>query len=364
MRRRRLLASLAGLPALSAGAGCLAGDRPDRLIWHTPVGPDDPTGIAVADGVVAVPKSFETFGVERDGSVTWKRFDYGGPVVPVGDGFLAVGAPNYHPRNAENPAVLHRLAAAGPVRWERPTGTLSELVGVDADRARVYVLRATGGRESGDRGDLLVARALSDGRVLWRERLEAPARGPRVADGTLVTAGRDVVGRDPTSGAVRWRRAAVGGRWPPAVGPAQSGDTGRVYVTREAPPTVQVLGSDGRAVGRYDLPGDRARGPTAVAGGVGVVRTTAGAWAVDPTTGERRWRWPGEAPVARSDPRATVGTTDRGLVVVDEGWGVATVTRAGRLAWRVTVDGGFGVAAAGDGRVYAAGGRGLYALGG
>lgn len=363
MYRRRLLGSLAGLSALSAGAGCLAADLPDRTVWHTPIGPDRPTGIAVSDGVVAVPKAFETFGVETGGSVTWKRFDYGGPVVPLRDGFLAVDAPNYHPRNATNPAVLGRLAAPGPVRWERSVGPLDALVGLDADRVRAYVLRETGRRPSGGRGDLLVARALSDGTELWREELADPARGPRVVDGTLVTVGRDAVGRDPVTGAVRWRRAAVGGRWAPAVVEGPSRGAGRVYLTREAPPTVRVLGSDGTAHGQYDLPGDRARGPTAVVDGVGVVHTTAGAWLVDPVTGDDRRSWPGDPPTMRPDPRATISAAGDRLVAVDERWGVTAVSRDGRRAWRATVDSGFRVAATGgDGRVYAAGERGLYAL--
>lgn len=356
MRRRRLITSLAGLAASSAAAGCLGRDLPSRARWHTPVGPDAPTDIAVADGVVAVSKAFETFGVEADGTVTWKRFDYGGPVCPLVDGFLALGAPNYGPRNARNVAVLHRLAADGPVRWERPVGPLDEFVGTDADRARAYVLRSGAERAATDGGDLLVAHALSDGAELWREELDATALGPRLVGGTLVTVGERVVGRDPVSGAERWRVPSVGGRWPPAVW------RDRAYVTREDPPAVQVVGSDGREVGRYDLPGDRARGPVAVVDGVAVARTTAGAWLVDPATGVRRRAWPGDAPVAFPDPRATLSAANDRLVAVDERRGVTAVERDGRRAWRAAVDGGLRVAASDDGRVYAAGERGLYAF--
>jgi hypothetical protein len=369
VRRRRLIAALAGLAASSAAAGCLGGDLPSRALWHTPVGPDNPTDIAIADGVVAVSKAFETFGVESNGTVTWKRFDYGGPVCPLVDGFLAIGAPNYGPRNAENVAILHRLAADGPIRWERPIGPLDGFVGADADQTRAYILRSSAGRANEEGGDLLVARALSDGAEQWRAALAGPALGPRMVGGrsggadpchdpVLVTVGPDVVGRDPVTGVERWRVPSVDSRWPPAV------CRGHAYVTREEPPAVQVVGGDGREVGRYALPGDRARGPLAVVGGTGLIGTTRGNWGVDPTTGDRRWRWPGTPARYRSDPRETATVVDGRVVVVDGHGGVLAVDDRGRRAWRVGVPDGANVVAGDEDRgvVYAAGERGLYAL--
>jgi outer membrane protein assembly factor BamB len=135
-------------------------------------------------------------------------------------------------------------------------------------------------------------------------------------------------------------------------------------VTRAAPPAVQVVGSDGRELRRYGLPGDRARGPLAVAGGVGLAGTTRGDWGLDPTTGERRWRLPGAPAAVRPDPRETATAVEGRVVVVDGRGGVTAVDAGGERAWRVAVPGGADVVA-GDGergRVYAAGERGLYAL--
>lgn len=241
------------------------------------------------------------------------------------------------------------------VRWHARVGPVLESAPTVHDGA-VYV-----------NGGSLVALDAADGTRQWtystRVDWDASHSRPMVADGRVYAAlgveggGVAVVAVRESDGGREWR-------FEPSEfdGPVLSAGatTDAVYVGSaggtEAGEDLYAVGADGEKRWHRDLAGT-CDGGAAVAGDVVVLGTGDGLFALDPASGETRWRVdhasPGCPPVVRSETVYVGGSS--GVVALD--------ARDGSVQWELDGDlPGADEWTLADGRVYAAGGGVAYAL--
>lgn len=306
-----------GLEALDAASG--------SLLWRLPL-EGRPTAPVAHGGLVVVGTSAGRL-VAVDpatGAPRW-NVDAGGPVAapptPARD-LIVVGT--------KQREVLGVTVADGLVRWSvilggrvtAPTAVLPGVVYVAAWDGRLTALdpetgavrwsarlggpvevalaatRGAGGRDAvvalREDGTLVAVVASAPAetarsgtapfapRVAWTHRLDADDPAPAAADGRLFLGGRDLTALDAASGRVLWRLSDTLTR-------TFNREVVRRLVDRErglSPEEVRTA----RAASPYELRGAVDRSPV-VAGGLVLTTTDEGfLYAVDPATGELRWR--------------------------------------------------------------------------
>ncbi|MFT4932249.1 MAG: hypothetical protein ACI91T_002140, partial [Natronomonas sp.] len=163
MDRRAFLAGAPGV-AGTAIAGCITiGDEPNgHLAWSTSLDADpdpmDSRDVSYDSETIAAVTENRLFGIGESGAVTWEALEHPTGVFGVGDGFLGVDWPGYHPRNEENEAVLKRVAPDGRIPWKSGPYRLVDLA-IGSDRLFVVHERPS--------GTALSACSLADGDVRW-----------------------------------------------------------------------------------------------------------------------------------------------------------------------------------------------------
>lgn len=306
-----------GLAALDAASGL--------LLWRLPLEGRPTAPVAHAGLVVVGTSAGRLVGVDpATGAPRW-QVEAGGPVAappaPAGE-LLVVGT--------KQREVLAVTAADGLLRWRAalggrvtaPTAALPGVVYVAAWDGRLTALdpetgaarwsarlggpveTALAAARGADGRDAVVAlredgtlvavvapapapRAApgtppSEPRVAWTHRLGADDPAPAAADGRLFLGGGDLTALDAASGRVLWRLSETLAR-------SFNRTVVRRLVDRErglSPEEVRAA----RAASPYELRGAVARSPVVAAGLVLTATDEGFLYAVDPATGELRWR--------------------------------------------------------------------------
>ena len=351
-RRRRVLATVAGMAGLSGCADLLGrGSRsPTETAPEPGTGTRSPTGTATEPS--PTPEPFEgrwpmfgggarNAGVAaadgpRDPEVAW-RFETPTRMTTdpvVGDGTVVVGTIGDSPTSTANgedfndPALYGVSAADGSERFRfdlpsRPNGTPALHGGhvfVETEDDGIYALDAT------------------DGGFAWSRSTEATFRAGDVTvfEGTVYVAdGGDVVGRDPVTGGVR-TRIEVDRSLAQPFGVAD----GVLYVAwdrheggGDRSGGLDAVALDGERLWHVES-GFPTGGP-AVGDGTVVWTTTTAAHAHDATTGKKRWQFEparGTGSPAIADGVAYLGSRETSFHALDvssgePAWSVETTSR-------------------------------------
>lgn len=361
MNRRTFLRVGSGAVGASL-AGCITvgGETNEHVQWSTELGADpepvDARGIAVANDTVAAVTDERLFGVTLSGELRWETFERATGVFGIGDGFVGVDWPNYHPRNRTNEAAVTRLGSDGVPRWAVRREELLDLA-VGSDR----VLALHGAPSQPE----LSALALADGTERWSTGLSHPATGVRLSAGHAITCGDELVAYDSASGRFAW---SVDG-FDRARTPAVDGD--RVYLTsQEAPFRVLVVdATDGTPGPEYEFgDGLAPNAPLVVHEGVGLGAGYADDerpfFAIDAATGDVRW-WttPEEHVNLHSSPRTGVTFLDGTAYVFTYKHVLRAIDLAdGSVQWTFDTERSYPLVAAGRDSVHVLAGETLYAL--
>jgi outer membrane protein assembly factor BamB len=267
------------LVVAATGAGRLVALEPatGALVWSVEAGgPVSSPPTVAGDLAVVATRQREALAVGRDGEVRW-RAGLSGRVTA---------------RTASLPGIVYTAALDGRLTalaaetgrplWAAALGGAVE-EGVLAQRdARgrdlVSALRDDGTLV----GFVVPAAAPSAPRPAWTYRQDAEDPAPAAAEGRLFLGGRDLTAIDAATGRVVWRLSETLGR-------SFNREIVRRLVDRErglSPEEVRAA----RAASPYELRGAIVRPPVVEAGLVLASTDEGFLYAVDPATGELRWR--------------------------------------------------------------------------